>query len=63
MTNQESLTKNARFKRSSFQGAEPPQLHRFGRLKNWRRVATRYDRCPKAFFSATVLAAIIIYWL
>ena len=21
----------------------------FGRLKDWRRVATRYDRCPKAF--------------
>jgi transposase len=24
----------------------------FGRLKDWRRVATRYDRCPTAFFSA-----------
>ena len=23
----------------------------FGRVKDWRRVATRYDRCPKAFFS------------
>ena len=21
----------------------------FGRLKDWRRVATRYDRCPKVF--------------
>lgn len=21
-----------------------------GRLKDWRRVASRYDRCPKAFF-------------
>ena len=27
----------------------------FGRLKDWRRVATRYDRCPKAFFSAIAL--------
>jgi len=35
----------------------------FGRLKDWRRVATRYDRCLKAFFSAIALAAIIIYWL
>ena len=35
----------------------------FGRLKDWRRVATRYDRCPKAFFSAIALAAIVIYWL
>ncbi|WP_408872004.1 IS5 family transposase, partial [Gluconobacter oxydans] len=23
----------------------------FGRLKDWRRVATRYDRCPNVFFS------------
>ncbi|GBR44753.1 hypothetical protein GRO01_03030 [Gluconobacter roseus NBRC 3990] len=22
----------------------------FGRLKDWRRVATRYDRCPTVFF-------------
>ena len=35
----------------------------FGRLKDWRRVATRYDRCPKAFFSPIALAAIVIYWL
>ena len=35
----------------------------FGRLKDWRRVATRYDRCPKAFLSAIALAAIVIYWL
>ena len=25
----------------------------FGRLKDWRRVATRYDRCPKVFLSET----------
>ena len=35
----------------------------FGRLKGWRRVATRYDRCPIAFFSAVALAATIIFWL
>ena len=35
----------------------------FGRLKDWRRVATRYDRCPKVFLSATALAALVIYWL
>ena len=33
----------------------------FGRLKDWRRVATRYDRCPKVFLSA--LAALVIYWI
>ncbi|GBR53486.1 transposase [Neokomagataea thailandica NBRC 106555] len=35
----------------------------FGRLKDWRRVATRYDRCPTVFFSAVCLAAIVIFWL
>ena len=34
----------------------------FGRLKDWRRVATRYDRCPKVFPSAIALAALVIYW-
>ena len=34
-----------------------------GRLKDWRRVATRYDRCPKVFLSAIALAAIDIYLL
>ncbi len=35
----------------------------FGRLKDWRRVANRYDRCPKVFLSATALAAVVIHWL
>ena len=35
----------------------------FGRLKAWRPVATRYDRCPKGFLSAIALAATIIFWL
>ncbi len=35
----------------------------FGRLKDWRRVATRYDRCPMAFLSAIALAATVIFWL
>jgi transposase len=35
----------------------------FGRLKDGRRVATRYDRCSKAFFSAVALAATVIFWL
>ncbi len=35
----------------------------FSRLKDWRRVATRYDRCPKVFLSAIALAALVIYWL
>ena len=35
----------------------------FGRLKDWRRVATRYDRCPKVFLSAIALAATVMCWL
>ncbi len=35
----------------------------FGRSKDWRRVATRYDRCPRAFLSAIAPAATVIYWL
>jgi transposase len=33
----------------------------FGRLKDWRRVATRYDRSPISFLSACALAATVIY--
>ena len=35
----------------------------FGRFKDWRRVATRYDRCPTVFFSAICLAATVMFWL
>ena len=35
----------------------------FGRLKDWRRVATRYDRCAHAFFSAICIAAAVAFWL
>ena len=35
----------------------------FGRLKDWRRVATRYDRSPTVFLSAIALAAAVIFWL
>ena len=35
----------------------------FAKLKDWRRIATRYDRCPEGFLSAIALAATVIYWL
>ncbi|QJB69739.1 IS5 family transposase [Parasphingorhabdus halotolerans] len=31
----------------------------FGRIKDWRRVATRYDRCAHTFFSAICIAATV----
>jgi transposase len=43
------------------------QRHRieimFGRLKDWRRIAMRYDRCAHTFFSAILIAATVIFWL
>jgi transposase len=33
----------------------------FGRLKDWRRVAMRFDRCPKVFLSAIALAATVMF--
>ena len=35
----------------------------FGRLKDWRRIATRYDRCAHTFHSAICIAATVIFWL
>ncbi len=35
----------------------------FGRLKDWRRVHTRYDRCAHTFMSTIALAATVIFWL
>ena len=33
------------------------------KLKDWRRIATRYDRCAHTFRSAIYLAATVIFWL
>ena len=35
----------------------------FGRLKDWRRIATRYDRCAHTLMSAIAIAATVIFWL
>jgi transposase len=34
----------------------------FCRLKNWRRIATRYDRLARNYLSGLALAAVIIAW-
>ena len=43
------------------------QRHRvenpFAKLKDCRRIATRYDRCAHTFFSAICIAATIIFWI
>ena len=35
----------------------------FGKLKDWRRVSTRYDRCAHTFMSAIIIAATMIFWI
>ena len=35
----------------------------FGKIKDWRRVHTRYDRCAHTFMSAICIAATVIFWL
>ena len=35
----------------------------FAKLKDWRRIATRYGRCARTFFSATCIAATVIFWI
>jgi len=35
----------------------------FGRIKDWRRIAMRYDRCAHTFCSAICLAATFIFYL
>lgn len=43
------------------------QRHRienmFARLKDWRRIHTRYDRCAHTFMSAIAFATAFIFWL
>jgi len=35
--------------------------NRFARLKDWRRIAMRCDRCPSVFLFAVPVAAIVMF--
>ena len=35
----------------------------FARLKDFRRVATRYDKLARNFLAGVILTAIVIWWL
>ena len=37
--------------------------HMFGKLKDWCRIHTRYDRCAHTFMTAICIAATVIFWL
>jgi len=57
-----SRAKPARFDKRRYKRRNRIEIM-FGRLKDWRRVATRYDRSPKVFLSAIALAAVVMFWL
>ena len=35
----------------------------FAKLKDWLRIAMRYDRCAHVFLSAIQIAAVVIFWI
>jgi transposase len=35
----------------------------FGKLKDWRRIATRFERCTCTFMSTICIAATVVFWL
>lgn len=35
----------------------------FGKLKDWRRIAMRYDSCAHTFKAAITIAAIVLWWI
>jgi transposase len=35
----------------------------FCRLKDFRRIATRYDKLARNYFSSACLVAAVVYWL
>jgi transposase len=62
-----SLSKENRKQKIEYDTAIYKQRHKvenmFGKLKDWRRIATRYDRCAHTFFSAICIAAAVIFYL
>jgi transposase len=36
---------------------------RYCRLKDFRRIATRYDKLARSYFSALCLVAAVVFWL
>ena len=52
---------------ASFSKTTYKQRHKvenmFGKLKDWRRIATRYDRRADIFMAAITIAAIVIWWI
>ena len=47
----------------SFTSAATKLKNMFRRIKDWRRIVMRYDRCAHTFFSAICIAAAVIFYL
>ncbi len=62
ISGRKSRRKKIRFDRRRYKRRNRIEIM-FGRLKDRRRVATRYDRCPIVFLCATALAATVLFWL
>ncbi len=54
-----SRGKAVRYDRRRYKAPQPHRDH-VRQLKDWRRIATRYDRCAKTFLSAVALAATVM---
>jgi transposase len=57
-----SRTKPAKYDKRRYKSRNRIEIMS-GRLEDWRRVATRYDRCPTVFLSTVALAATVMFWL
>ncbi|MBF0886008.1 transposase [Gluconobacter sphaericus] len=62
MPGRRSHTKPVKYNRWEYKRRNRIEIM-FGSLKDWRRIATCYDRYPTAFSSAIGLAAIVIFCL
>jgi hypothetical protein len=50
------------FRRDRLSPTQPHRAHVLPRLKDWRRIATRYDKLAANFAATVMLAALIIWW-
>jgi len=50
-------------KNPEFVICDQPIERMFGRLKDFRRIATRYDRSATNFMAAVHIVATVAYWL
>ncbi len=60
--NKSNRTRPHRFDKARYKGRNVIE-RMFGRLKDFRSIATRYDKKATNFLAALCLAALICYWI